>query len=327
MNITNKLEILFVCSGNSEFGIVPFIKSQGESLKAKKVNIDYFTIKDKGLFGYIKNIPLLRKQLNKNKYDVVHAHYGFCGWLCIFQLKTPVVVSLMGSDLLGIPKWDGSQTAIGYFNIISSIILQFFVKKIIVKSDEMKKKCIRRKKVNVIPNGVDFKVFKPIDKVLSRRLFNLDIDKKYILFLGDPNNPRKNIILAEESYKILKKLDNKNVEFLKPYPVAYDQIPNYLNAVDVLAMTSYWEGSPNVIKEAMACNCPIVSTSVGDVKNIIQGTKGCFISSYSPDDVANKINSALMYGKKTKGREIISHLEIAKIADSIIGLYNNILIS
>ena len=99
----------------------------------------------------------------------------------------------------------------------------------------------------------------------------------------------------------------------------------YLNAADALVLTSLWEGSPNVIKEAMACNLPIVSTDVGDVKEVIGDTEGCYITSYEPSDVAGKIKLALDFGKRTNGREKIKHLEINTIAKRIIDVYNEVL--
>jgi teichuronic acid biosynthesis glycosyltransferase TuaC len=71
-----------------------------------------------------------------------------------------------------------------------------------------------------------------------------------------------------------------------------------LNAADLLLLTSLTEGSPQVIKEAMACNCPIVATDVGDIREIIGYTDGCYITTFKPSDVAVKIQAAFLLGKK-----------------------------
>ena len=99
----------------------------------------------------------------------------------------------------------------------------------------------------------------------------------------------------------------------------------YFNASDLVLLTSFWEGSPNVIKEAMACNVPIVSTDVGDVKEVIGKTEGCYITSFDPEDVAEKIKLALKFGKRTTGIEDIKHLESSLIAKKIIKIYKSVL--
>ena len=98
-----------------------------------------------------------------------------------------------------------------------------------------------------------------------------------------------------------------------------------MNAVDLLLVTSHSETGPLVVKEAMACNCPIVSTDVGDVKSIIGGTEGCYITTYDPEDVAYKIKRALDFGKRTNGREKIKHFDLNIIARKIIRVYEKVL--
>jgi len=108
---------------------------------------------------------------------------------------------------------------------------------------------------------------------------------------------------------------------LVPYRVSSNKIPYYLNVADVLVHTSYYEGSPNIIKEAMACNLPIVCTDVGDVSEVIGNVEGCYITKFDSKNVATNINSALNFGKKTKGREKIKHLELSVVARKIARVY------
>ena len=104
-------------------------------------------------------------------------------------------------------------------------------------------------------------------------------------------------------------------------------MPLYLNASDLLLSTSLWEGSPNVIKEAMACNCPIVTTNVGDVKWLLDGVEGCLITTNDPKDVADKIKKALNFKGRTKGRDklISLGLDSEHIAKKIIKVYEEVI--
>ncbi|MBM3189970.1 MAG: glycosyltransferase family 4 protein, partial [Chloroflexi bacterium] len=94
---------------------------------------------------------------------------------------------------------------------------------------------------------------------------------------------------------------------------------------DVLLLTSDHEGSPTVVKEAMACNLPIVSTKVGDVPQVIAGVEGCYLAEQTPDDLAEKVEAALAFGGRTRGREAIQHLQTEGEARRLIALYEEVL--
>ena len=308
------MRILFVCSGNSKIFIIsPFIKSQAESLTKLGHTIDYYPVKGKGLWGYLSNITKLSKFIKKGDYDIVHSHYSFCGIVSALATKKPVVCSLMGSDVKESGLW--------------RFIIKYFIMhkwgKTIVKSVDMKTE-LGIDTVEVIPNGVDLELFKPLDKNDCRKELGWDIGKKIILFAADPKRPEKNFSLAK---KATETLNIQDVELKVIYPVPHKDIPLYLNAADLLLSTSLWEGSPNIIKEAMACNCSIVSTNVGDVKWLLDGVEGCFITTNDPKDVANKIRKALDIKEKTKGREklISLGLDSEHIAKMIIQVYEEVI--
>jgi glycosyltransferase involved in cell wall biosynthesis len=175
--------------------------------------------------------------------------------------------------------------------------------------------------VAVIPNGIDLKKFKPLEKkmALKHTMFS---KTKNIIFVANPGRPEKNFKLAKEA---VDKLDNPNIQLHPVNNISHDDLVFYYNAADVLILTSLWEGSPNVIKEAMACNCPIVSTDVGDVKNLIDTTEGCFLTAFDVYDVAEKLDLAIKFNRRTQGREAIKLLDSNIIAEQLIQLYNSVL--
>lgn len=305
------MKILFIAGGNTPFGISPIIKNQGKSLKKQGINIEYFAIEGRGINNYLKSIFILRNILKKTRYDIVHAHFSYSGIVASLAGAKNIVVSLMGSDT--------------HTNSLGKLILKLFAffswSTIIVKSKSMLEECDGIK-VHIIPNGVNFNEMRPIEKHRAKEKVEFDSNKKYIIFIADPNRKEKNLNLAKRAVNILNRRD---VELKPIYNVLNENIPFYLNAADVLILTSLREGSPNVIKEAMACNCPIVSTDVGDVKDIITSTEGCYVTSFDPYDVANRLSSALKYGKKTKGRDNIKQLDNKIIANKIINIYKKIL--
>jgi teichuronic acid biosynthesis glycosyltransferase TuaC len=308
------MKVLFVSSGNSHYGIVPFINSQGESLKKEGVQIEYYTIKGKGIKGYLKSRKPFKDYLSRNKFDIIHAHYGLIGlFVVLCKTNIPMVLSVMGSDAYGSFKPNGRRKPSSYFEMFLTQIALMFAKKIIVKSQNILKLVPYKKKSFVIPNGVNFERFKPSSPKL---------EKNRILFMADPNNVRKNIKLLEEALNII---NSNDIKLIVPFPVKPEDVPHEINNASVLVLTSYNEGSPNIIKESMACNIPIVSTDVGDVKEVISNTKGCYLSDFAPSDLANKIQEALNFGKRTNGRETIAHMEDSIVAKKIISIYQSII--
>ncbi len=313
------MKVLFISSGNSKAGISPIIKNQGESLKKQGIELEYFTIKGKGIKGYLKNVKPLRQYLKQNSFDIVHAHYSLVAFVAIIAGAKPIVVSFMGDDVLGSQRSDGTYTQSGKFLIIISKLVYKLSSFSIVKSREMQKVF---PKAEVIPNGVDFNKYLPFAKEHECRKIGIINNFNYVLFPANPVRSEKNYDLFNNAISLIKEDDIKTL--------SYDNTPNeltpyYYNASSVVVLTSHHEGSPNVIKEAMACNIPIVSTDVGDVREVIGKTEGCYITSFGPKDVADKIKKALAFGKRTTGREDIRHLESSMVAKKIIDIYKKVL--
>lgn len=299
------MKILFVSSGNSKNGISSIVKNQGLSLQKQGIDLTYFSIIGKGVKGYLRNIKPLRNLLKKNNFDIVHAHYSMSAFVASLSGAKPLVVSLMGSDV------QSDKFFIYLFN-------RLFWSKIIVKSKAMKSH-LGIKSAYVVPNGVDFNTFKPMNKINCKKKIGWNISKKQILFAANPNRSEKNYFLAKSAFEIL---NNKDCELKVLEDIPVDQMPLYHNAADVVILTSLREGSPNVIKEAMACNRPVVATDVGDIKQIIIKTKGCFVTHFNEKQLANRINKALNISS-TSGRIDIEPLRSDKIAQKIIDIYNN----
>ena len=309
------MKVLFIRSGNS--GDDPISTRQGESLEKAGLNVSFYDIIGKGLRGYLRNISLIRKAVREFGADLLHAHYGLSGILASLSLTgKPVVTSLMGSDVL-------RSGLIPVFLI--RIFSKYFWIATIVKTAEMKTKT-GLKDVLVIPNGVDMEIFFPGDRDRSLKRLGWEKSEKHILFASDPARPEKNYALAQKAFSLVAG------EYLKePVRMHFlsginrDEVADYYRASDVLLLTSLHEGSPNSVKESMACNCPVVSTDVGDVREIISDAEGNFITSFDPADVAKKTVQVLDSGKRTDGRGKIAHLDSRVTARRIVEVYETVL--
>lgn len=308
------MKVLFICSGN--MGPDPISRRQGNSLQKNGVEVAFYDLIGKGFFGYLANIPKLRKYIKSFEPNILHAHYSMSGFVATLTLlRIPKVVSLMGSDVL----------AAGVFMRLILKIFMLTWQGIIVKSEEIYSR-LGENRVHIIPNGVDFDLFYPIEKAEACERLNWSKQKVHILFASNPIRPEKNFKLAQKAMLNLE-LGKLDFELHYLHNLQMNDMIYFYNAADILLLTSFYEGSPNVIKEAMACNCPIVTTFVGDVEYIIGNTKGCYIASdYDIESIAQLIINGLENVNRTNGSDRIDELklDVKNIASKLISIYNKV---
>ncbi len=318
------MKVLFVHSGNSKrYPVSPFLLSQAESLRVADVNVSFFPVTGKG-WAYLRNVKHLRAAIQEQRPDVVHAHYTLCGWVAVLARGgKPIVLSLMGDDAQGTFTAVGRRTRSSWVFILLTKLVQPFLAAIIFKSKDLGKAVWRKRIAHWVPNGVRLEQFST-DSGDARDELGLDRSKKHVLFLGDPMDANKNIALVRGAIALL---DRHDVLFHAPHGIDHDEVVKYLNSVDVFTLSSFGEGSPNVVKEAMACNCPIVTVPAGDAAWVVGDTAGCFIADYSPKDFAEKLERALAFNSRTKGRErlIALGLDARTIAGKLVDIYRNVI--
>jgi len=307
------MKVLFVCSGSPEDDVdslkngSPFVSELKDSLEKKENEIDVFIIRNKGVLGYLKEVPAFRRKVKNGGYDIVHAHYGISGMFAVFQRFTPVVISFIGEMNLTLPR------------LISRVAIYFSSYNIFV-SDELRLKSKIKKNYEVIPYGVDLDIFFPVDQDEAREKMKIPKEAKVCLFASSKKVPIKNYKLAKQAVDLCE--DITIFELMKGY--TRDEVNLLINASDFVFLTSICEGSPQIIKEAMACNCPIISTDVGDVRDVIGKTAGCYVTGFEPNEIADKITKVLSFGKQTDGRTVIQHLDLGRIAQRVIKIYKKV---
>ena len=302
------MKILFVARcKNGRYA--PFITEHVNAIEKRCVECRYYGVSEKGIVGYIRQIPKLKEAIQTFRPDIIHAHYGLCGLLANCQRGIPVVTTYHGSDIndpkvLRLSKW---SIRLSRFNIFVS-----------QKNLDIARP---RKNFALIPCGINLDDYPIIEKFEARRQMGIDQSRRIVLFAGAFDNPVKNAPLAKAAMGHIPEADLLE---LKGY--SRHQVAILMQAVDVLLMTSLTEGSPQVIKEAMACGCPIVSVDVGDVRERIEGIDGCYISDRTQESLADCIKRALAFNGRTQGREAIENTGFTNdsIASRIISVYESL---
>ena len=307
---------------NPAFG--SFVRTQAESLKRAGIGVEMLVLKGSNRkLIYPKGVLQLRNLLAWGSFDLVHAHYGFVGMVARTQWKVPVVVTYHGDDLLGTVNEQGKKARWSALVVAAGKKLAQHVDAAIVQTPEMASK-LTKSRVFVIPHEVDFEVFKPTQRMQARATLGLQADKKYLLFAANPQIPVKRFPLAKAVAEWLVRRD-PSIELLVVSREPQDRLALYMSACDVLVFPSYQEGSPNVVKQAMACNLPIVATDVGDIRQVIGKTSDCYVCNPSVTEFAARITQVLSHSGRTDGRERVRHLDPATVSERIIEVYERVL--
>lgn len=298
-----------------------FFKQQIETLESKGINctvsvvpgaeqIDGAMAQRRGIKEYLQYFPKVRRELRRGDYDLIHANYGLTAPYAITQFRLPVVLTLWGSDVVG---FDGLVTKACVWRADA----------VTVRTEEMKER-LGRDDAYIVPSGVDLERFRPSDRDEARDRIGWDVDTTYVLFPYSPNYERKNYPLAERVVKAANVELSEDVMLETISGIPHEEVPLYMNAADCMLLTAKYEGSPNTVKEAMACNTPVVSTDVGDVRERLAGVSPGGVGS-TEAELVELLVETLDGPARSNGREAVSDLSWDAIGDKIISIYSSVL--
>jgi glycosyltransferase involved in cell wall biosynthesis len=294
-------------------GASPCIEQQKKALERLGINIDVlFFDGPKNRLNYLKAMGRIFWLVQiRNLYDLIHAHYGFSGIVARAQFRSPVVVTFRGSDVLSARERPVSK------------VVAALADRCIVMTEEMRR-LLARGNPEVIPYGIDLAVFKPFPQTAARQKLDLPSEIPLILFPYNPNRSEKRFDLVEQAVEIVKS-DYPKLKLLVIHDQPHEVVVDYLNACDAMVLASDTEGSPVTIREALACDLPIVSVDVGDVAKVIRNVEGCYISSKSADDIATKLSMVLSVRARTKGHLAAKQFDLSQSATRIAMIYQDLI--
>jgi teichuronic acid biosynthesis glycosyltransferase TuaC len=277
-------------------------------------------------------VQRLKSEIAQAKPTIVHSQYGSITaavgrWVAG---SLPLIVSFRGDDLLGTPIPGKIWRVREQFSKWIGLWGAHQAAKIIVMSQNLWQALPPhlRHKAMILGNGVDINVFTPLDQLESRIKLGWNTSSKIVLFNAsiDSNQNVKNLPLAQRIITRLVQSFSDKVTLQTISNVRQEQVCWAMNAADCLLVTSLHEGSPDIVKEAMACNLPVVSVPCGDVAERLQMTRPGGIRAYDADALADLMFEVFQTGHRSNGREqiIAQKLTLEDVAERIDQVYRQV---
>jgi glycosyltransferase involved in cell wall biosynthesis len=307
---------MYPTSGNPYYGV--FVKEQVESLRRQGISLDVFFIDGKeSRLNYFGSVSKLLKKLRSTDYDIIHAHHTYCVYplsiaRALTKSRLPCILTLHEGEVHR--SWKSIAREAG---IVKKFVYLKSLKKMATKNvdlvitveEKLTDKLGFGGKVEVLPCGVDLDMFRPRARASCRKRLGLAEDKQIVLFPAtDRKGSQKGFDIVQAAIKLVSV---KDLSLIGGGNIPHEDMPYYMCAADVVAQASMFEASPMVIKEAMACNIPVVSTNVGDVEKVIGDSDGHYMCKRDAQDVAENIEKALRFDGPTKGRDRILSLGLS----------------
>jgi teichuronic acid biosynthesis glycosyltransferase TuaC len=319
------IRVLFVIPlGSSKHSMI-FARRQVSSLQHAGIICETFFLRSRtNLRVLFREWAELRKMIRDFQPDIVHGQYGtMTGFLSAMSTRIPVVVTFRGSDLLKAP---GEAWMRAWIGRLLSQAAAFLASQVICVSEGVRDLLwIKHSKASVIPSGVDTTAFYPRLRDEARCEIGWSSEYRIVLFNAGPDPRLKRLDLAEKALAVAKRACPDIQLAVLNGDVAPEKIPSMMCAADCLLLTSDTEGSPNVVKEAMACNLPVVSVDVGDVRFRLERVQPSHIVDRDPEQLGKAIGEVLLLNERSNGSASIHDLSSSAVAERIISVYRRTL--
>jgi len=300
-----------------------FVQAQVDALAARGSPVRVFHVRgDRQAGNYVAAIGPLRAAVRSWGADVVFAFYGLMGWIAIWQ-PAPVVLSLAGDDVLGTPDGRGGITLRSRLGVVLTQWAARHAEAVCVQSEEMRHRLWGtglRGRAQVIPYGVDHSRFAPGPQRDARTRLELPIEPPLVIFPNTPEEVRKRLLLAEAAMALVRR-EFPTVLFRVVARVPHDVMPDYYRSADCCLLTSEWEGSPNVVKEALLSGLPVVSTDVGDVRQWVHLSRASRIAEPTAASLADAVCRVLRERRRESPEPFIEAFSSAAIAGRMMTIF------
>ena len=329
------MKILIIGRYKPQFpqNLLPFVLEQGESLRQLGMTIDYMPVRG----NYILAVRELKRKIRAFQPDIVHAHFGLSAITTELQSLVPVVTTFHNGETL---NW--------HVNFLTSLFSLRAKHVIYVAQHIHDLVYFKAKNHSIIPCGVNMDDCHVIDQAAARQQLGFEDGVKYILFGGGFNNLRKNYAILRDAVERIERAPwvaveggerCGNIVCLEMKGLSRAECVLRMNACDLFALPSHSEGSPQALKEAMACNCPILATDIADVRTLLGDLVGHYIlrnprktherwdaDEKSLDEMTELLQEALQFSGRTNGRDRIIEMGLSneQVAQRLVKIYQSL---
>lgn len=315
-------------SGNGNW-----VSEQVRSLRGAGIEVDVIFLNTKRtrlLYGLA--LPGVARAIASGQYDLLHTHHTYTAILSylasrVIRSEIPIVLTNHEPEITD--RKGRTRTWHPTSLLRHSLAIKRFAANrcafVIFVWRELAQVLSIRQPYDIVPCGVDLTVFRPMDRRRCRRDLGIPEDRPVLFFPGDPRNPRKRFALACEVFRRVRMIHPEAI-LLTGGRIASDAMPVYYNAANVVIQTSFCEASPTVVKEALACEVPVVSTDAGDTFEVVQGVRHCWVCAEDASELARRVVEALPFRAEGGRQQLIrKQLTLPQVARRIIEVYKRVL--
>jgi len=306
-----------------------FVRDEVEGLRSAGVDVDlYFVNGRRNRANYLAMPFGFFSRVRRTRYDLIHVHHSYCGLIATMQRSVPVGWTFHEGEIMGdraIASNDRLTKRLAYSSGFKRGVARRVDALIVVA--EFLKGPLGRPDAVTLSSGIDMTRFVPMPTDEARQRLGLAPDRRYILFPSSPGRIEKRFALARAAVDKLRENvpHAADVELICLDDVPHELVPLYMNASELMLMTSVFEASPVTLRESLACDVPVISTDIGDARVILDGIEGCQVVDGDPDGIAKALDRALASPRRVDGRNHVARYAIERTTDRLLDVYRKVI--
>ncbi len=290
-----------------------WVRDQVDEVRRRGVEVDLFEFA-RGRDEYLPATRRLHSLLRRERFDLVHAHYGLAGWVARLAGAKPLIVTFHGTDVRHHLVGHLSRRLAWRLDLVAGVSRALF------EDEDGRPGLPAVPGSAVLPCGPDLRRFEPIPRQRARRELGLDPESGYLFFPANPSRPEKRHDRAAEVAAAC------GVDLLTGGSIEPEEMPLWLNAANAVLVTSDYEGFGMAAVEALACEVPVLSTDVGIAPYALGGIDGCLCAPFEAGAWAAVARRHLQApDPRVAGAARAATLSAAGMAERVIEAYEAVL--